>query len=69
MPLRRIKQLKFNDASIQLTNNINEADAILALQSKFKKNPVIQTVPRHDIPTYVTKVTKCNTVFLVEQLL
>ncbi|KAG2396757.1 uncharacterized protein HKW66_Vig0230320 [Vigna angularis] len=53
-----IKQLKINDAAIQLTDNISEANALLALQSKLKKNPGIQAAAKsHDIPIYVTKTS------------
>lgn len=56
-----IKQLKLNDAAIELTENISEADALLALQSKLKKNSRIQAaVKSHNTPIYVTKVINCN---------
>ncbi|KAJ7948719.1 P-loop containing nucleoside triphosphate hydrolases superfamily protein [Quillaja saponaria] len=56
--MQGIKQLKMNDASIQLTYNISEADAILALQSKLKKNSRIQAAARsHEIPIYVSKTS------------
>lgn len=49
-------QLGIN-GSIRLTDNISEADGLLALQSKFKKNTGLQAVAKsHDIPTFVTKV-------------
>lgn len=52
-----IKQLRMDDAAIWLTDNISEADALLALQSKLKKNSRIQAAAKsHDIPIYVTKV-------------
>lgn len=55
--MQAIKQLKMNDIALQLTDNISEANALLALQSKLKKNPRIQSAARsHDIPIYVTKV-------------
>lgn len=51
-----INQLKM-DTAVQLTDNISEADALLALQSKLKKNSGIQAAAKsHDIPIYVTKV-------------
>ena len=57
-----IKQLKM-DAEVTLTDNISEADAVLALQSKLKKNPRIQAAARsHGIPIYVTKVNFSNLV-------
>ncbi len=56
-----INQLKMNDAAIELTDNISEANALLALQSKLKKNSRIQTAANaHDLPIYVTKVINCN---------
>ncbi|KAL2326781.1 hypothetical protein Fmac_020208 [Flemingia macrophylla] len=56
--IQGIKQLKMNDAAIHLTDNISEANALLALQSKLKKNPGIQAAAKsHDIPVYVTKTS------------
>lgn len=56
-----IKQLKITDAAILLTDNISEADAILAMQSKLKKNSRIQAAAKsHCIPIHVTKVINCN---------
>lgn len=56
--IQAIRQLKM-DALIQVTDNISEADALVALQSRLKKNSRIQAVARsHDIPIYVTKVNK-----------
>ncbi|XP_062093286.1 protein SEEDLING PLASTID DEVELOPMENT 1 [Humulus lupulus] len=54
-----IKQLKIEDnTTICLTNNISEADAVLALQSKLKKNPRIQAAFKsHNIPIYMTKTS------------
>ena len=50
------KQLKMED-KVELTDNISEADALLALQSKLKKNSRIQAAAKsHDLPIYVTKV-------------
>ncbi|GMP59757.1 hypothetical protein CsSME_00022910 [Camellia sinensis var. sinensis] len=41
---------------IKLTDNISEVRALLALQSKLKKNPRIQAAARsHGIPIYVVK--------------
>lgn len=46
-----------HDTDIELTDNISEADALLALQSKLKKNPGIQAAAKsHETPIYVTKV-------------
>ncbi|KAI5420300.1 hypothetical protein KIW84_044180 [Lathyrus oleraceus] len=47
-----------NDADLQLTDNISEANALLALQSKLKKNSRIQAAFKsNDIPIYVTKTS------------
>ncbi|KAK9269357.1 hypothetical protein L1049_001128 [Liquidambar formosana] len=55
--IQGIKQLKM-DAAVQLTDNISEADALLALQSKIKKNSRIQAAAKsQDIPIYVTKTS------------
>ncbi|KAK4255868.1 hypothetical protein QN277_008806 [Acacia crassicarpa] len=56
--MQAIKQLKMNDMALQLTDNISEANALLALQSKLKKNPRIQAAAKsHDISIYVTKTS------------
>ncbi|PIA30536.1 hypothetical protein AQUCO_05500075v1 [Aquilegia coerulea] len=57
--IQAIRQLKVEDA-VEITDNISEADALLALQSKLKKNKNtrIQAVAKtHDIPIYVTKTS------------
>ncbi|XP_052179093.1 protein SEEDLING PLASTID DEVELOPMENT 1 [Diospyros lotus] len=55
--MQGIKQLKMDD-EIKITDNISEADALLALQSKLKKNSRIQAAARsHGIPIYVTKTS------------
>lgn len=55
--IQGIRQLKMDDTAVQLTDNISEADALLALQSKLKKNPGIQAAAKsHETPIYVTKV-------------
>ncbi|XP_042490375.1 protein SEEDLING PLASTID DEVELOPMENT 1 [Macadamia integrifolia] len=55
--IQGIKQMKV-DHVIGLTNNISAADALLALQSKLKKNSRIQAAVRSQgIPIYVTKTT------------
>ncbi|KAF7836666.1 ycf45 isoform A [Senna tora] len=65
--MQAIKQLKMNDGALQLTDNISEANALLALHSKLKKNPRIQAAAKsHDIPIYVTKTTS---LVLVEKAL
>ncbi|GLU15421.1 hypothetical protein SLE2022_319150 [Rubroshorea leprosula] len=52
-----IKKLEM-DAAVQLTDNISEADALFALQSKLKKNPGIQAAAKsQNIPIYVTKTS------------
>ncbi|KAB2615964.1 hypothetical protein D8674_022552 [Pyrus ussuriensis x Pyrus communis] len=51
-----IKQLKMDEAAAQLTDDIRRADALLALQSKLKKNPPLQAVAKsYEAPVYVTK--------------
>lgn len=61
--IQGIKQLRIDDAAIQLTDNISEANALLALQSKLKKNPGIQAAAKsHDIPIYVTKTSSLEQV-------
>ncbi|XP_015694431.2 protein SEEDLING PLASTID DEVELOPMENT 1 [Oryza brachyantha] len=53
--LQAIKQLELEDV-ITLTYNISEADAVIALQSKLKKNAQIQAVVKsQDIPVFFTK--------------
>ncbi|KAJ9153538.1 hypothetical protein P3X46_026965 [Hevea brasiliensis] len=55
--IQAINQLKM-DTALQLTDNISEADALLALQSKLKKNSGIQAAAKsHDIPIYVIKTS------------
>lgn len=55
--LHAIEQLRMNDI-IGLTDNISEADAFLALNSRLKRNSRIQSVAKsHDIPIYVTKTS------------
>ncbi|CAN6694259.1 unnamed protein product [Malus baccata var. baccata] len=45
-----------DEAAPQLTDDINRADALLALQSKLKKNPPLQAVAKsYEAPVYVTK--------------
>ncbi|KAI4366040.1 hypothetical protein MLD38_021965 [Melastoma candidum] len=56
--VQAVKQFKLDEDSVLLTDNISEADALLALQSKLKKNPRIQAAVRsRGIPTYVTKTS------------
>ncbi|KAG8076771.1 hypothetical protein GUJ93_ZPchr0006g42899 [Zizania palustris] len=53
--LQAIKQLKLEDI-VTLTYNISEADAVIALQSKLKKNTQIQAVLKsQDMPVFLTK--------------
>lgn len=55
--MQAINQLGM-DEMIQLTDNISEADAFLALHAKMKKNSQLQAAAKsHGIPIYVTKVT------------
>ncbi|KAF3669767.1 putative transcription factor TCP4-like [Capsicum annuum] len=55
--MQGIKQLNIDDA-VEFTDNISEADVLLALQSKLKKNSWIQSAARsHGIPIYVTKTS------------
>ncbi|KAA8523976.1 hypothetical protein F0562_010593 [Nyssa sinensis] len=55
--IQGIKQLEM-DGVVEITDNISEADALLALQSKLKKNPGIQAAAKsHGIPIYVTKTS------------
>lgn len=45
------------EISVELTDYISEAEAVLALQSKIRKNPQIKSLATsHGIPIYVTKV-------------
>lgn len=54
--LQAIKQLEMETA-VELTDDISEAEALLALQAKIRKNPRIKTLATsHRIPVYVTKV-------------
>lgn len=51
------KHLKM-ESTIDFTENISEADAIIALLSKIKKNSRIQAAAHSsDVPIYVTKVS------------
>ncbi|KAK4373953.1 hypothetical protein RND71_004630 [Anisodus tanguticus] len=55
--MQGIKQLNIDD-TIEFTDNISEADVLLALQFKLKKNSQIQAAARsHGIPIYVTKTS------------
>ncbi|OMO92435.1 hypothetical protein COLO4_17613 [Corchorus olitorius] len=52
-----LKKLKM-DATVRLTDNISEADAMLAQLSRLKKNSGIQAAAKsHNIPVYVTKTS------------
>lgn len=54
--VQAIKRLNL-DEEIELTDNISEADVLLALQSKIKKNLGIQAAAEsHGKLVYVTKV-------------
>lgn len=64
--IQGIKQLKMDEAAVQFIDDISKADALLALQSKLKKNPRIQAVAKsYGIPIYVTKVIKIALALLV----
>lgn len=53
--LQAIKQLEMETA-VELTDDISEAEALLALQAKIRKNPRIKSfATSHGIPVYVTK--------------
>ncbi|KAG7589952.1 P-loop containing nucleoside triphosphate hydrolase [Arabidopsis suecica] len=53
--LQAIKQLEMETA-VELTDDISEAEALLALQAKIRKNPRIKSLATsHGIPVYVTK--------------
>ncbi|KAI3457392.1 hypothetical protein Pfo_014055 [Paulownia fortunei] len=55
--IQGMKQLKIDD-TIEFTDNISEADVLLALQSKLKKNSRLQAAARsRGIPTYVSKTS------------
>ncbi|XP_047957947.1 protein SEEDLING PLASTID DEVELOPMENT 1 [Salvia hispanica] len=55
--MQGIKQLKIDD-TIEFTDNISEADVLIALQSKLKKNSRLQAAARsQSLPTYVIKTT------------
>lgn len=55
--MQGIKQLKI-DETIEFTDNISEADVLIALQSKLKKNSRLQAAARsRGLPTYVIKVS------------
>ena len=57
--MQAIKQLELEDM-VTLTYNISEADAVIALQSKLKKNSHIQAVVKsQDIPVFFAKVCIC----------
>ena len=54
--MQAIQQLELEDI-VTLTYNISEADAVIALHSKLKKNSQIQAVVKsQDIPVFFVKV-------------
>lgn len=62
--LQAIKTLEM-EIAVEITDNISEAEALLALQSKIRKNPRIKSLATsHGIPVYVTKVTEKTRLFL-----
>ncbi|XP_018512332.1 uncharacterized protein ycf45 isoform X1 [Brassica rapa] len=55
--LQAIKTLEM-EIAVEITDNISEAEALLALQSKIRKNPRIKSLATsHGIPVYVTKTS------------
>lgn len=51
-----MNQLKIS-GSVEFTDNISEADVLISLQSKLKKNSQLEAAARsRGIPTYVSKV-------------
>lgn len=53
-----MKQLKIDD-TFEFTDNISEADVILALQSKLRKNSRLQAAAKsRGIPIYISKVVR-----------
>lgn len=59
--IQGVKQLRIEHA-FEFTDNISEADALLALQSKLKKNARLQAAARScGIPIYAAKVISCTT--------
>ncbi|KAL1537931.1 protein SEEDLING PLASTID DEVELOPMENT 1-like [Salvia divinorum] len=55
--MQGIKQLKIDD-TMKFTDNISEADVLIALQSKLKKNSRLQAAARsQSLPTYVIKTS------------
>jgi len=58
--LQAIKQLELEDI-VTLTYNISEADAVIALHSKLKKNSQIQAVVKsQDIPVFFVKTNSLS---------
>ncbi|CAL5046101.1 unnamed protein product [Urochloa decumbens] len=58
--LQAIKQLNLEDV-VTLTYNISEADAVIALHSKLKKNSQIQAVVKsQDIPVFFVKTNSLS---------
>ncbi|KAK9674487.1 hypothetical protein RND81_12G235900 [Saponaria officinalis] len=61
-----IQKLNLDDA-VELTDNVSEADVLLSLQSKLKKNPGIQAVAKaQGKPIYITKT--CSLVQVTKAL-
>ncbi|KAL9232458.1 hypothetical protein vseg_007569 [Gypsophila vaccaria] len=64
--IQGIQKLNLDD-EVELTDNISEADVLLSLQSKLKKNPGIQAVAEaHGKPIYITKT--CSLVQVTKAL-
>lgn len=63
--MQAIKQLEL-EGVVALTYNISEADAVIALHSKLKKNSQIQAVLKdQDIPVFFVKVLSAHFSFPV----
>ncbi|KAK4796386.1 hypothetical protein SAY86_028712 [Trapa natans] len=56
--IQAMKQLNLSEDTILITDDLSKADALLASQSKLKKNPRIQAAANfHGILTYLTKTS------------
>ncbi|KAH6788719.1 P-loop containing nucleoside triphosphate hydrolases superfamily protein [Perilla frutescens var. frutescens] len=65
--MQGIKQLKIDD-TIEFTDNISEADVLIALQSKLKKNSRLQAAARSQgLPTYVIKTSSAGHIMKILQ--
>lgn len=58
--IQGFKQLRMQH-TVKFTDNISEADALLALQAKLKKNARLQAAAKScATPVYVAKVVSCT---------